>query len=236
MSRPTWDTDRPDGGFRLRGFHPLWPLFPEGSAIHARATSRSRNPGRQAFRFGLLRVRSPLLAQSRLLSSPSGTEMFHFPECRSSGTIFVHPAAASLSERRVSPFGNLRIKALWRLPEAYRSLMRPSSPHDAKASVVRPYTLSKKSRYLVTLQFSLTSSLRLSKTERKTVLRPRRGWWRQPDSNRRHPACKAGTLPAELCPPSNGQATAEREWLSGDGDSATAHPPPPAACSLHWWA
>ena len=44
--------------------------------------------------------------------------------------------------------------------------MRPSSPHDAKASVVRPYTLSKKSRYLVTLQFSLTSSLRLSKIER----------------------------------------------------------------------
>ena len=93
VSRPTWDADRPDGGFRLRGFHPLWPLFPEGSPILARATARSRNPGRQAFRFGLLRVRSPLLAQSRLLSSPSGTEMFHFPECRSNGTIFVHPAA-----------------------------------------------------------------------------------------------------------------------------------------------
>ena len=81
-------------GFRLRGSHPLWPLFPEGSAILARATARSRNPGRQAFRFGLVRVRSPLLAQSRLLSSPGGTEMFHFPPCRSSGTIFVHPAAA----------------------------------------------------------------------------------------------------------------------------------------------
>ena len=165
VSRPTWDTDRPDGGFRLRGFHPLWPLFPEGSAIHARATARSRNPGRQAFRFGLLRVRSPLLAQSRLLSSPSGTEMFHFPECRSSGTIFVHPAAAPHYRCRVPPFGNLRINALWRLPGAYRSLMRPSSPHDAKASVVRPYTLSKKSRYLVTLQFSLTSSIRFSKID-----------------------------------------------------------------------
>ena len=152
VSRPTWDTDRPDNGFRL-------------SAIHARATARSRNPGRQAFRFRLLRVRSPLLAQSRLLSSPSGTEMFHFPEYRSNGTIFVHPAAAPHCGCRVSPFGNLRIKALWRLPEAYRSLMRPSSPHDAKASVVRPYTLSKKSRYLVTLQFSLTSSIRFSKID-----------------------------------------------------------------------
>ena len=30
-------------------------------------------------RFGLLRVRSPLLAQSLLFSSPPGTEMFQFP-------------------------------------------------------------------------------------------------------------------------------------------------------------
>ena len=26
------------------------------------------------------------------------------------------------------------------------------------------------------------------------------GWWRQSDSNRRHPACKADALPTELCP------------------------------------
>ena len=30
--------------------------------------------------------------------------------------------------------------------------------------------------------------------------RPPEGWWRQPGSNRRHPACKAGALPTELCP------------------------------------
>src|SRR5207244_5603015 len=29
--------------------------------------------------FGLVRVRSPLLAESLLISSPPGTEMFHFP-------------------------------------------------------------------------------------------------------------------------------------------------------------
>ena len=33
----------------------------------------------------------------------------------------------------VSPFGNLRIKAHLQLPEAYRSLSRPSSALDAKA-------------------------------------------------------------------------------------------------------
>jgi hypothetical protein len=34
--------------------------------------------------FGLLRVRSSLLAQSRLISFPSGTEIFQFPEFASS--------------------------------------------------------------------------------------------------------------------------------------------------------
>ena len=69
---------------------------------------------------------------------------------------FIHPQVIPYERYWVSPFGNLRIKALRRLPEAYRSLIRPSSPHDAKASVVRPYTLSKKfktslSRYVVIL-------------------------------------------------------------------------------------
>ena len=40
---------------------------------------------------------------------------------------------------RVSPFGNLRIKAYVRLPEAYRSLSRPSSVPDAKAFPLRSY-------------------------------------------------------------------------------------------------
>ena len=39
----------------------------------------------------------------------------------------------------VSPFGNLRIKAYLRLPEAYRSLSRPSSAPDAKAFPLRSY-------------------------------------------------------------------------------------------------
>ena len=39
----------------------------------------------------------------------------------------------------VSPFGNLRIKAYVRLPEAYRSLSRPSSVPDAKAFPLRSY-------------------------------------------------------------------------------------------------
>ena len=43
------------------------------------------------------------------------------------------------SQQRVSPFGNLRIKACLPLPEAYRSLPRPSSPTGAKAFTMRSY-------------------------------------------------------------------------------------------------
>src|SRR5687768_2511005 len=44
---------------------------------------------------------------------------------------------------RVSPFGHLRISAYVRLPEAFRSLSRPSSPVRAKASTVRPFPLDR---------------------------------------------------------------------------------------------
>ena len=37
-------------------------------------------------------------------------------------------------KRRVSPFGNPRIKVYSQLPRAYRSVLRPSSPLGAKAS------------------------------------------------------------------------------------------------------
>ena len=47
----------------------------------------------------------------------------------------MHVSAGLL--QRVSPFGNLRIKAHLQLPEAYRSLSRPSSAPDAKAFPLR---------------------------------------------------------------------------------------------------
>ena len=68
--------------FRVRGCHPLRPRFPACSAMHRFSyRRRSYNPGRcqRQPRFGLLRVRSPLLAQSFLLSFPPGTKMFQFP-------------------------------------------------------------------------------------------------------------------------------------------------------------
>ncbi len=57
----------------------------------------------------------------------------------------------------VAPFGNPRINGYLHLPEAYRSLSRPSSPPRAKASTVRSYLLFLfllyKTQYIASLQF-----------------------------------------------------------------------------------
>lgn len=52
--------------------------------------------------------------------------------------LFDSPYADRVLPCRVSPFGNLRIEAYVPLPAAYRSLSRPSSAPDAKASPLRP--------------------------------------------------------------------------------------------------
>ena len=50
----------------IQDYHLLWCDFPDTSRYYTTAT-------------GLVRVRSPLLTESRLISFPQGTEMFHFP-------------------------------------------------------------------------------------------------------------------------------------------------------------
>src|SRR3990170_5597283 len=57
-----------DFAFRVRGYHPLWPDFPDRSTKLYRLVPT-----------GLFRFRSPLLTESRLISLPPGTEMFQFP-------------------------------------------------------------------------------------------------------------------------------------------------------------
>jgi hypothetical protein len=71
--------------------------------------------------------------------------MFQFTRLASSG-LCIHPRMTAHDGRRVSPFGHHRIKACVRLPDAFRSLPRPSSPVRAKASPVRPCTLDRKIR------------------------------------------------------------------------------------------
>ena len=51
---------------------------------------QSYNPEvpRRVIRFGLIRVRSPLLAESLLFSLPLGTEMVHFPRFAPTAYVF----------------------------------------------------------------------------------------------------------------------------------------------------
>jgi hypothetical protein len=107
---------------RIRGCHPLRPNFPVRSAYPVSTT-------------GLFRFRSPLLTESRLMSVPPGTEMFQFPGFASQhyGFMSRYPSTGW-----VAPFGHPRINACSRLPVAYRSVPRPSSPPGAKASTECP--------------------------------------------------------------------------------------------------
>lgn len=88
-------------------------------------------------RFSLFRFRSPLLTESRLLSLPVGTEMFHFPTFPLPA-LYIQ-AGVTRSARRPAGFPHsdtLGSQCAYPLPEAYRRLLRPSSAPDAKASTV----------------------------------------------------------------------------------------------------
>ena len=81
--------------FPVRGYHPLWPAFPDCSDKSMVKTCR------------LFRFRSPLLSESRLMSIPRATEMFQFARFASHDYLFI----MRYPKGWVSPFGNLRIKA-----------------------------------------------------------------------------------------------------------------------------
>ena len=123
--RATWDPTRESPGFRIRGYHPLCQRFPTLSATQTFCNSP---PGRQSRpdgpatpvaqrlpaitrdRFGLFPFRSPLLGESRLLSLPAGTEMFHFPALPPPA-LCVQAGVTGNYARQVSLFGNPRITA-----------------------------------------------------------------------------------------------------------------------------
>jgi hypothetical protein len=86
-------------------------------------------------RFGLFRVRSPLLTESLLLSLPVGTEMFHFPTFPLSA-LYIQAEITGSSPAEFPHSEILGSKSVYRLPEAYRRLLRPSSAPTAKASTV----------------------------------------------------------------------------------------------------
>ena len=124
---------------RLRGFHPLWPVFP---GPFCWTSSR------------LLRTRTPICTHIGLGSSWFARRYFrnHFCflflrllRCFSSPGSLYMAMYSPYSDRsfscRVSPFRNLRVNGYLLLTVAYRSLSRLSSALSAKASTLRSYSL-----------------------------------------------------------------------------------------------
>ena len=98
--------------------------------------------------FSLFRVRSPLLTESLLFSLPVGTEMFHFPTFPLS-CLYIQQEVTSSSLAGFPHSEILGSKSAYRLPEAYRRLLRPSSAPIAKASTVCSFELDTKGSILI---------------------------------------------------------------------------------------
>ena len=90
---------------------------------------------------GLIRFRSPLLTESRLISFPLGYLDVSVPL----GSLYCPMYSDSNTCLQTSGFPHSEIsgsKPVCRLPEAYRRLQRPSSPSVAKAFTVCTYFLN----------------------------------------------------------------------------------------------
>ena len=113
------------GRLRVRGCHPLWRAFPGASARRSSCSAAvlQPRPGRNPGGLGSSPVARHYWGNHVLFSLPAGTKMFQFPAFASSGTEDVRAARG-----RVAPFRNPRINGCLRLPAAFRSLPRLSSP------------------------------------------------------------------------------------------------------------
>ena len=113
-------------------FGPTFQTVPLTLAFHIVVLQPRQDKSR---RFGLLRFRSPLLTESILILFLRLLRCFTSPRV-APPTLCIQVGVMPHYRHRVSPFGYLRIKACVPLPGAFRSLLRPSSPDDAKASII----------------------------------------------------------------------------------------------------
>ena len=151
VSRGTQAPTQPSRTFRLRGSHPLWPRVPPGSPRWQLSRERTGVRSGRAFNptpttppgltwvwFGLRRVRSPLLAASRLISVPRGTKMFQFPRFASNRPIDSGDGAIPHQDSGLPHSEIPGSKPAYGSPRQYRCSPRPSSAPGAKASTVCP--------------------------------------------------------------------------------------------------
>ena len=214
MSRLTWGTRRLGLPFRLRDCHPVSSAFPCRFDYKSPIPSAAPQPQPNFLGwFGLFPVRSPLLRESLLFSSPSGTEMFHFPEF-ASPHLCIQCGIRQHYLPWVSPFGHSRIIAWLAAPRDFSQPPTSFIASDCQGILRVPFVawslpplfvladFREKAKPLLRYRFSLHFSMNVDTppecSERISTCDA--SWWSRSGSNRRHPACKAGALPAELRP------------------------------------
>ena len=116
----------------LRGSHPVSPCLPTPSRGRPHFYPGPTTPVvPKNHWFGLLPVRSPLLRESRLISSRRATEMFQFTHCPPSLPM-CSAGGRQTSLWRGCPIRNLRAHRLHAAPPerfaGLRILLRPSAP------------------------------------------------------------------------------------------------------------
>ena len=132
--------------FRVRGFHPLWPVFPGPFHYLLRITYAVRTP--KCTHFGL--------GSCHFARRYSGNRCFFlflrllrcFSSPGSPPQLMDWAVAGRRLSCRVSPFRYLRIDVYLPLPAAFRSLSRLSSALSAKASTLRSFRFFEVFTYL----------------------------------------------------------------------------------------
>ena len=113
----------PHVSFHVRGYHPLWPAFPDRFAKTLAITNR------------LLRFRSPLLSESRLMYFPRATEMFQFTRFASHTYVFSVRYLSVGFPIRKSPDQSLFASSP-KLIAGYHVLRRLSSPRHPPHALI----------------------------------------------------------------------------------------------------
>ena len=137
MFRLTWDTRRLTQIFAYRTLTLSRHPFQNVPLIFVISSPGPATPWCKHHGLGSSAFARHYLQNLILISTPSGTEMFHFPEYRLDN-LFIQLPIMPHYQHWVAPFGILRINACLPLPEVYRCLPRPSSPIRTKASVMCP--------------------------------------------------------------------------------------------------
>ena len=130
----------PTSRFRLRGSHPLRQALPKPFGYRSVWIMQSSTPPRSRGGLG-----SSYFAR-RYFRNRCFFLFLALLRCFSSGGSPPYVMDSRMDDMdlpcRVSPFGYLRIDGYLLLPEAFRSLSRPSSAPGAKASALCPFCLT----------------------------------------------------------------------------------------------